>query len=102
MNAQGSRVIIVVVQVAAVKIYVAAAVEALRKKERQDETQFTTKIDGEFHPQLNANVPFFSRFFFESHLVYDQTQGSGAVFVLLLRITLRCASFSMSKLGGRM
>jgi hypothetical protein len=31
-----------------VKIYVAAAaVEALRKqKERQDETQFTTKIDG--------------------------------------------------------
>ncbi len=26
------------------KIYV-AAVEALRKKERQDETQFTTKVD---------------------------------------------------------
>jgi hypothetical protein len=39
------RVIIVVVQVGAVKIYV-AAVEALRKKERGDETQFTTKIDG--------------------------------------------------------
>jgi hypothetical protein len=35
----------VVVQLGAVKIYV-AAVEALRKKERQDETQFTTKIDG--------------------------------------------------------
>jgi hypothetical protein len=30
-----------------VKIHV-AAMEALRKKERQDETQFTTKIDG-FH-----------------------------------------------------
>jgi hypothetical protein len=30
--------------VEAVKIYV-AAVEALRKKERQDETQFTTKFD---------------------------------------------------------
>jgi hypothetical protein len=30
-----------------VKIYAAAAaVEALRKKERQDETQFTTKIGG--------------------------------------------------------
>jgi len=29
-----------------VKIYVAAEVEALRKKERQDETQFTTKIGG--------------------------------------------------------
>jgi hypothetical protein len=28
-----------------VKIYV-AAMEALRRKERQDETQFTTKIDG--------------------------------------------------------
>jgi hypothetical protein len=27
------------------KMYV-AAVEVLRKKERQDETQFTTKIDG--------------------------------------------------------
>ncbi len=44
-NAQGSRVIIVVLQVGAVKIYV-AAVEALRKKERGDETQFTTKIGG--------------------------------------------------------
>jgi hypothetical protein len=29
-----------------VKTDVAAAVEALRQKERQDETQFTTKIDG--------------------------------------------------------
>ncbi len=45
-NAQGSRVTIVVVQLGAVKIYVAAAVKALKKKERQDETQFTTKIDG--------------------------------------------------------
>jgi hypothetical protein len=43
-NAQGSRVIIVVVLVGAVKIYV--AVEALRKKERGDETHFTTEIDG--------------------------------------------------------
>jgi hypothetical protein len=40
-NAQGSRLIIVVVQVRAVKIYV-AAVETIRKKERQDETQFPT------------------------------------------------------------
>jgi hypothetical protein len=44
-NAQGSRLIIVVVQLGAVKMYV-AAVGALRKKERQDETQFTNKIDG--------------------------------------------------------
>jgi hypothetical protein len=43
-NAQGSRVTIVLVQVGAVKKYV--AVEALRKKERGDETQYTTKIDG--------------------------------------------------------
>ncbi len=51
-NAQGSRVIIVVVQVGAVKISV-AAVEALRKKKRQDEIQFTTKIGGKTH--LGAN-----------------------------------------------
>jgi hypothetical protein len=44
-NAQGSGVIIVVVQVGAMKIYV-AAVDALKKNERQDETQFTTKIAG--------------------------------------------------------
>ncbi len=46
MNAQGSRVIIVVVRLGAVKIYV-AVVQALRKKETPDETQFiTTKIGG--------------------------------------------------------
>ncbi len=44
-NARGSRLIIVVVQLGAVEIYV-AAVETLRRKERQDETQFITKIDG--------------------------------------------------------
>jgi hypothetical protein len=36
-NARGSRLIIVVLQIGAVKIYVAAVV-ALRKKEGQDET----------------------------------------------------------------
>jgi hypothetical protein len=41
-NAEGPKVIIVVVQVGALKLYV-AAVQALRKKETQDETQFTTK-----------------------------------------------------------
>jgi hypothetical protein len=45
LNAQGWRLIIVVVQLGVLKIYVAAA-EALMKKERQDETQFTTKVDG--------------------------------------------------------
>jgi hypothetical protein len=76
-NAQGSRLIIVVVQLGAVKIHVAAA-EALRKKERQDETQFTTKIDG-FLSFLNANV-LFCRFLLNLTLCM---QGSGAVFFLL-------------------
>ncbi len=44
-NAQGSTVTIVVVQLGAVKIYV-ATVQAIRKKETQDEIQFTTKIGG--------------------------------------------------------
>jgi hypothetical protein len=35
----------IVIQLGAVKIYV-AALAAFRKKERQDETQFITKIDG--------------------------------------------------------
>jgi hypothetical protein len=42
-DAQGSRVIIVDVHIEAVKIYVTAT-KALRKKERGDENQFTTKI----------------------------------------------------------
>ncbi len=52
-NAQGSRVIIVVIEVEVVKIYV-AALKALRTKERGDETQFTTKIGGKtsFESQL--------------------------------------------------
>jgi len=62
-NTQGSRVIILVVQLQTVQIYV-ATMKALRKKERQDETQFTTKIDGflSFTPPLNANV-LFRKFF---------------------------------------
>ncbi len=68
-NAQGLEVIIVVVQVGAVKIYV-AAVEEFREKERQDETQFlNTKIGGKtslgpsyfvlynFHSQLRVWCP---------------------------------------------
>ncbi len=55
LSMQGSEVIIGVVQVGAVKIYV-APVEPLRKKERagskHDETQFTTKKKGSiFHFQ---------------------------------------------------
>jgi putative copper export protein len=39
------HLIIIVVWLGAMKIYVIAK-EALRKKEKKDETQFTTKIDG--------------------------------------------------------
>jgi hypothetical protein len=44
------------VQVGAVKIYVAAG-QAVRKKEREDETQFTTKIGGK-----TSFVKFYSQF----------------------------------------
>ncbi len=65
-----------------------AAVEALRKKESQDETQFTTKIDSSLSSDPSAphswNVLIF-RFLkhLSGHPVYDQTQGSGAVLSLL-------------------
>ncbi len=82
-NGQGSRLIIVALQVGAVKIC-AATVEALKKKERHGETQFTTKT--EVPPPLNANVFFFfgvSFFFFEFRPIYDQTQGFSVVFLTL-------------------
>jgi hypothetical protein len=44
-NAQGLEVIIIVVHVGVVKIYI-ATVGCAQDKERQDETQFTTKIEG--------------------------------------------------------
>ncbi len=64
------------------KIYVAAA-EALRKKERQDETQFTTKIDCFLSFIPSQILMYFLQFFLKSHPAYNQTQGSGAVFFLL-------------------
>jgi hypothetical protein len=74
--AQGSRLTIVASQVGAVEIY-AATVEELKKKERQGETPFITKT--EVPPPLKAN----GFYFFESHPVYDQTQGSSLVFLTL-------------------
>jgi hypothetical protein len=60
----------------AVKIF-AATVEALKEKERQGETQFTTKTE----VSLPLNGMFF--FFFESHSIYDQSQDSSVVFLTL-------------------
>jgi hypothetical protein len=55
-----------------------AAVEALRKKERQDETKFTTKID-----YFLSFIPcWMLMYFFWQVLFESQTQGSGAVFFL--------------------
>ncbi len=59
-STQGSR-LIVVLQVGAVKIY-AATMETLKRKERQGETQFTTKT--EVPPPLNTNVFLLGRFSF--------------------------------------
>jgi len=61
-NAQGSRLIIVVLQVWAVKIYV-AAVEALRKNKRGDETQFKSQLFHfvKFHPHLRIWRPIMQK-----------------------------------------
>jgi hypothetical protein len=66
-------------------MYVAAAVEVLGKKERHDETQFTTKIDVFLvSSPLTANV-LLSRFLLNLTLCMTKTQGFGAVFFLLYR-----------------
>jgi hypothetical protein len=48
-NAQGSRLIIVALQVGAVKIYT-TTVAALKKKERHGETQLTVKTEVPLNP----------------------------------------------------
>jgi len=81
-NAQGSTLIIVIVQLGAVKIYV-AVVEALKQgKTGWNSVYYQIWWFSEFHPLLNANL-LFLHVFFESHPVYGQTQGSGVVFFLL-------------------
>jgi hypothetical protein len=60
-------------------------VEALRRKERQDETQLNTKIDGFLGFIPHWMLMYFFAGFLKSHPVYDETRGSGAVFVLLYR-----------------
>jgi hypothetical protein len=97
-NAQGLRQIIVVVQLGAVKIYV-AAVEVLRKNERQDETQFTTKIDGflSFIPCWML-VYFFASFFWMSPCVWPISGFWWCVFLTSL-ITLILQMFKYMDLS---
>jgi hypothetical protein len=78
-NAQGLRGIIVAVQVGAVKIYV-IAVEALRKQRKRGWNSETIKIDGFLSFTPPWMLMYFVAVFFESHPLYDQTQGTGAVF----------------------
>jgi len=85
-NAQGSRGIIVAGQAGAVKVYVAAMDGAAQEKRKTGWNSGTIKIDGfsKFDPSLNANAVFRRFFFFfESHRVYDETQGTGAGFSCL-------------------
>jgi hypothetical protein len=93
-NPQGWRVIIVVVQVGALKIYV-AAMEVLRENERQGETQFTTKNWWflEFHPSRWMLMYYFARFFGISPSVWPNSGFWCCVF-LTLRITLIYASWT--------
>jgi hypothetical protein len=79
-NAQGPRGIIVSVHVGAVKIYV-TAVKALRKKERQGETQKIILMNDflSFTTPAPLMLMYFFARFFQSYPVYDQTQGTGAL-----------------------
>jgi hypothetical protein len=71
-NEQGFRLIIVVVQV--------GAVEVLRKDRMKFSLPPKFMVFWVFSPWM---LMYFFACFFESHLVYDQTQGFGAVFFLL-------------------
>jgi len=70
-----------------------SAVEALKKKDRQNETQFTTKVDGflSFTPPWMV-MYFFAGFFSISPHVWP-SQGSHAVFSLLYGYSIRLQIF---------
>lgn len=71
-NAEDSRITLVVVQVEAMNIHV-AAVAALKKKERWDETQFTTKLMVFQVPHPSPPPQMLMFFFKKYYRVYDQT-----------------------------
>jgi len=85
----GWTVIIVVLQIGAVRIYV-TVVEALRKTKNRMKLSLTQNLmvfEVSHHPSprpprpLNGSVLFAG--VFKTHPVYDQTQGSSAVFFSL-------------------
>jgi hypothetical protein len=78
---------IVVVQVGTVKIYV-GAVEAPRNKERQDVTQFTTKIGGKTSFPLCKKISF--SFQVTRLMSYYAETGHSRLSILILNT---CASF---------
>jgi hypothetical protein len=91
-NAQGSRGIIVAVQAGAVKIYV-AAVEVLRKKERQVKLRnHQNWWFSEFHPQLNANVLLCRGFFFNLTLCMTKLRVLVLSFADFTDISIMCLS----------
>jgi len=102
-NAEGSRVIIAVVQVWGVKIYV-AAVEVLRKsaQEKQDETQFTTTTKIARKISLSFKLFRFVKFSFPvTHLMpyYVETGCSHPANCRTLRITLLVRSYIFGMVG---
>ncbi len=60
-----------------------------QQKERQGEKLMVLRVSRPFECQ---SICFAVLFFFESHPVYDQTQGTGAVLVLLLVLEIRPSS----------
>jgi hypothetical protein len=91
-NAQSWRGVTVPVRVGAVKIYV-AAVEALKKKERQSETQESSKLMVFWvSTPLNANVLFCRFFFWISPCVWPNS-GYRCCLFLTLWISLLSDSF---------
>jgi hypothetical protein len=83
-NAQRSKLIILALQVGAVKIYASNSEGASLPKEKGKTEWNSVHHKNWGAPPVNANV--FN--FFESHPIYDQTQGSSAVFLTLYIILL--------------
>jgi hypothetical protein len=92
-NTQNSRVIIIVVQVGSVKIY-EQKWRRSGKKERQDETRFTTKNDGVLSFTSSKCLCTFCQVLRKFHPMYDETECSGAVFSLVYENSIAYDFFS--------